>query len=468
MTDENNIQVYSKESEMMVLGCMLTSCVNLNAGSSSLNDSDFHLPEHEIIFRVLKDFYNKEKPADVHLTCEELKKKDLLVTVGGVAYITTLAQYAGTSGYIESYCEELKRLSYARKTINLLHETQNTLLKNPGSPEEVADSFHQKFMDLGKAYSPNDKASLREILSGSKSRIEQTPMIERIQKRHNYFKEHGKPFLTGIPTGFKELDNQVTLLEDTNFIILAGRPAMGKTALGLTIASHVCLNLKKAVGIISLEMGADQLTERLLSLRTGVDGEKIKRGTFNSEELKKLESAVPELETSSLFIHDTAVSSVHQVASKARRLKDEDNIQLLVIDYLQLLSAKNSRDGRQYEVAEVSRTLKKLAMELKIPIICIAQLSRKVDDREDKKPRMSDLRDSGQIEQDADSIIAVYRRECYDPKDKPGQAEIIVLKNRHGAMPKIDVAFKNKTGLFTDLESMKILNKELQMQVDFD
>lgn len=441
----------SKESEMMVLGCMLTSPHAMSVGAETLSKNDFYYNEHKEIFDVLKEFYKSDKPSDIFILSEELKRKERLQSVGGVAYITTLAQYAGTSAYVEEYCKILQSKSYARQALELHREAEREFLNDPENPSKVSEKYLQRFIELGKRYSPNDKASVGEILSGNKSRIDPTPMIERLKSRNEFYKEHGKPCLVGLPTGFSDLDQKATVLEDTNLIVIAGRPAMGKTAFAMNILSNICFNQNLPVGFISLEMGADQLVERMLSARTGIAGEKIKRGTFNENEYQKLISEDAILRKSPFFIHDQAVSTVSQVVSRARRLKDEENIRILAVDYLQLLGTDTGNNSRQYEVAEVSRRLKTLAMELKIPIIVVAQLSRKVEEREIKRPLMSDLRDSGQIEQDADAIMFVYREEYYNPKSKQGQAEIILSKNRHGPTANVPLSFKSECGAFGNL-----------------
>ncbi len=444
----------SKESEMMVLGCMLTNINALNVACDSLNDTDFYYMEHKLVYQVLKSAYKQDRSIDIHLASEELKSQGKLKAVGGVLYLTTLAQYAGTSAYIEEYCKILRDRSLSRQAISIIDKAINELLNDLETPSKTIEKLHQQIIELGKRYSPNDKASIGEILTGNKSRIEPTPIIERLKSRQDFHKEHGKPFLTGLPTGFADLDQKVTILEDTNLVVVAGRPAMGKTAFTMNILSNICFNQNLPVGFISLEMGADQLVERILSLRTGIAGEKIKRGTFDETEYRKLIEEVSQRIKSKFFIHDQAISTVSQVVSRARKLKDEEDIRILAIDYLQLLGTDAGNDSRQYEVAEVSRTLKRLSMELKIPIIAVSQLSRKVEERNSKRPFMSDLRDSGQIEQDADAIMFVYREEYYDPNSKKGQAEIILSKNRHGPTVNVSLSFRSDCGAFSNLASI--------------
>ncbi len=440
---------HCKDSEMMVLGCMLSSRFALNTASSALDSEDFYFLEHQIIFQALKSLARKGKPADIHLTAQELKMSSQLQTAGGVAYLTDLAQFAGTSAHVHEYIEILKAKTYSRQAYLILEEGRKEFLTDPSDPNELAEKYHRKLAGLGKRYSSSEKASIGEILSGAKSRIDPIPLIERIEERQQYYQQVGKPFMTGIPTGFVELDRETTILEETNLVVIAARPAMGKTALAINIINHVCLEQRKPVAMFSLEMGADQLVERFLSLRTNIAGEKIKRGALSDVDFRKLREEEEVLRSAKLFVHDQNCSTITQMVTKARRLKEEEDVALYVIDYLQLMQGGGRSESRQYEVAEISRRLKLLAMELKTPFICISQLSRKVEERQGHRPMMSDLRDSGQIEQDSDVVLFVQRGDYYNPQDKPGMAEIIVAKNRNGGgLPSFLLQFDGKCGKF--------------------
>lgn len=456
MTTQTKIAPHSKESEMMVLGCMLTNINALNIAAESLDDSDFFFNEHKIIFHVLKSTYKADKPADVHLVFEELKRRNELEDVGGAAYITTLAQYAGTSAYVEEYVEKLKEMRMLRDIIHASQEVQKDSFEL-ADPVKIINKLKNRIENIekNKGDSKSEIAHIGEIINGTKSQIDNRPFLEKISERQSFYEAHGKAYLTGIPTGFIDLDSKATPLEDTNLIIVAARPAMGKTALGMNIASYTCFEKNMPVGVVSLEMGRDQLLERLISSRTRIPGENIKRGILKNEEMKKIKEEAERISESPFFIIDRGCHTIQQVVSMARKLKDSKDIKLLVVDYLQLLGSGGSSDSRQYEVAEISRSLKLLAMELKIPILCIAQLSRKVEDRTDKKPLMSDLRDSGQIEQDADAILFIYRRDYYDPTDKPNQAELLLKKNRHGPEVTLNLHFDKEYGKFSNLAPLK-------------
>jgi replicative DNA helicase len=441
---------HCKESEMMVLGCMLSGRFALNTASVMLDSDAFYFHEHKLIFQSLNNLFREGKPGDIHLTAQELKMNSQLQAAGGVAYLTDLAQFAGTSAHVHEYIEILQAKSYSRQAYLLLEEGMREFLSDPLEPSLLAEKYQQKFIGLGKRYFSSEKSSIGDILSGAKSRIDPTPLIERIEERRQYYKKQGKPFMTGIPTGFLDLDRETTVLEETNLVVIAARPAMGKTALAINIANHVCIDQQRPIAIFSLEMGADQLVERFLALRTGIAGEKIKRGILSDLDFFKLKQEEEVLRSAKLFVHDQNCASITQIAAKARRLKEEEGIALYIVDYLQLMQGGGRSESRQYEVAEISRKLKLLAMELKTPFICISQLSRKVEERQGHRPMMSDLRDSGQIEQDSDVVIFIQRRDYYDPNDKPGMAELIVAKNRNGgATPSFPLHFDGKCGLFT-------------------
>jgi replicative DNA helicase len=448
---------HSLESERMVLGCMLTSRDSLGKALEILQEDDFFYPSHSYIFLVLKQEYKAGRPVDAHLLSMELKRQDMLKEVGGVAYIISLSQCAATSLYIDEYSSLIKNKSYSRQAIILTKEALKELSNDPKDPGLIVHNFNRRLQGLGRKYLSDERVAIGEVLSGRKSAVATTSFLDRLKIRRDYFQKKGTPYLTGLPTGFHDLDQKAIILEETNLIVIAGRPAMGKTAFALNILANICFNQGLPVGFMSLEMGRDQLVERLLSMKTGVSGEKIKRGTSSEKEWGNLTAEITQLSHAQFFILDQGVDNVSQVASKARRLKEEEGIHLLAIDYLQLLGSDTNNDSRQYEVAEISRTLKKLAMELKIPIIVIAQLSRKVEERNDKRPFLSDLRDSGQIEQDSDAVLFVYREEYYKASpNNIGKAEIILAKNRHGPTVSVNLAFKKESGAFlSNVEEMK-------------
>lgn len=393
------IAPHSKESEMMVLGCMLTSVNSLNVAADSLDESDFYFNEHKSIFQVLKNAYRAEKPADIHLVAEELKRQGNLGIVGGVAYITTLAQYAGTSAYIEEYVSLVKNKAILRRMIQAAQIVEKAALEEPEDVHGALDEAQQHFFAISQASSPTAGFHIRELLLGSKATAEAS-FLKELQEKQEYFAEHGAEAagLTGVATHFIDLDKLINGLGNSNLMILAARPAMGKTALALNIAENICFKEGIPVGIFSLEMSAKQLLHRLICSQSQVESEKIKTGSLSGHEFQKIVQAVGQMQQHTMIIDDQPGLKITDLRARARRMKENFNIGLLVIDYLQLISGSGYNRGaenRQIEISEISRMLKNLARELDIPVICLSQLSRKVEERAGHRPMMSDLRESG-------------------------------------------------------------------------
>lgn len=449
----------SKESEMMVLGCMLTSVNSLNIAADALDDTDFYYTEHKIIFQILKTAYKSDKPADVHLVCEELKRQDKLKAVGGVAYITTLAQYAGTSAYIEEYSEIIRNKSILRNMIHAAQLVEKNALEEPQDVQEALDEAQQLFFQISQSAHPSAGTLISEILSGVKAESS-TPFLKELQERQERFQQLGPEDsgVTGIPSHFVDLDKMINGLNKSNLMILAGRPAMGKTALAINIAENVCFKSRSPVGIFSLEMSAEQLVHRIICSQSEVESDKIKTGALNGAEFQRIATSVHEMQQHLMVIDDQPGLKVTDLRARARRMKETYGIEFLVIDYLQLITGSGSyrtQENRQGEISEISRMLKNLARELNIPILCLSQLSRKVEERQGHRPMMSDLRESGSIEQDSDIVMFLLRREYYDPNDKPGMAELIVSKNRHGGVGSVNLTFRKEIAQFANYTPVK-------------
>lgn len=444
----------SKESEMMVLGCMLTKVNSLNVAADALNAADFYYKEHQVIFDILKGLFKSDKPADIHLVAEELKRIDKLEEVGGVSYLTSVAQYAGTSAYIEEYVELIKNKSILRRMIFAAQEIERTALEEPGDVHGALDDAQAQFFHISQATNATAGKHIKDIISGVRSESG-LPYLKELEERQETYLEKGADALafTGIPTGFADLDKMINGLANSNLIILAGRPGMGKTAFALNVAEHVAFNHKMPVGIFSLEMSAEQLLHRMICSQAEVESAKIQTGSLNGSEYQRVVGAINQMQKTSFIIDDQPGLKITDLRARARRMKEAHDIQLLVIDYLQLLSGSSSfsgSDNRQGEISEISRMMKNLARELNIPVLCGSQLSRKVEERTGHRPMMSDLRESGAIEQDADIVMFLLRREYYDPYDKPGLAEVIVGKNRHGKVGSVDVAYRKEFAQFAN------------------
>lgn len=448
----------SKESEMMVLGCMLTSINALNIAADSLDESDFYFTEHRIIFDVLKSAYKNEKPADIHLVCEELKRQDKLKAVGGAAYITTLAQYAGTSAYIEEYAEIVKSKSILRRMISAAQVVEKRALEEPDNVLQSLDDAQQMFFQISQTANTGTGVLISQIFSGVKSQT-QTPYLKELQERQERYMLRGpeESGITGVPSHFADLDKMLNGMNNSNLMILAARPAMGKTALATNIAENICFKTNLPVGIFSLEMSAEQLVHRVVCSQAEVESDKIKTGNLNGIEFQRIVGAVNVMTSHVMVIDDQAGLKITDLRARARRMKETHGIGFLVIDYLQLITGSGARtqENRQNEISEISRMLKNLARELNIPVLCLSQLSRKVEERQGHRPMMSDLRESGSIEQDADIVMFLLRREYYDPMDKPGMAELIIAKNRHGAVGSVNLTYRKEIARFENYTPIK-------------
>jgi replicative DNA helicase len=389
----------SKESEMMVLGCMLTSVNSLNIAADVLNGADFYYPEHQIIFNILKTAYKNDKPADVHLVCEELKRQDKLKAVGGPVYVTTLAQYAGTSAFIEEYVEVVQNKAILRRMIQTAQEIEKNAVEDPQDVHSVLDEAQQKLYTISQAVHSQGGILIKDILSGAKA-TSRIPYLKELQQKQEEFQLKGpeEAGITGLPTHYIDLDKMINGLGPSNLIILAARPAMGKTALALNIAENLCFKSGVPIGVFSLEMTAEQLLHRLICSQSEVESDKLRTGALNGMEFQRVVAAVNAMQKATMVIDDQPGLKITDLRARARRMKETHGIGFLIVDYLQLLSGSGisrSAENRQNEISEISRMLKNLARELNLPVLCLSQLSRKVEERQGHRPMMSDLRESG-------------------------------------------------------------------------
>lgn len=444
----------SKESEMMVLGCMLTSVNALNISADRLQPQDFYYTEHQTIYSVLKLAYVSDKPADIHLIAEELKRQGKLEAVGGVSYLTTLAQYAGTSAFIEEYVDLVREKSILRRMINAAQLIEKEALDEPSDVLTTLDEAQTLFFQISQENQSSPGVMIKDLITGLKAESK-IPYLKELQERQQSFKERdpNAPNVTGVPTHFIDLDKLLNGFNPSNLMILAARPAMGKTALMTSIAENICFRNNIPVAVFSLEMGASQLLHRMICSQAEVESEKIQTGSLNGAEYQRVVASVNMMQKHTMIIDDQPGLKITDLRARARRLREAYNIGFIVIDYLQLLTGSGtmrSMENRQNEISEISRMLKNLARELNIPILCAAQLSRKVEERQGHRPMMSDLRESGSLEQDSDVVMFLLRREYYDPYDKPGLAEVIVAKNRHGAVGSVHLAFRKELAQFAN------------------
>ncbi len=389
----------SKESEMMVLGCMLTNINALNVASDSLEDLDFYYTEHQTIFTALKAAYRADKPADIHLMAEELKRQNKLEAVGGVSYLTTLAQYAGTSAFIEEYVGLVREKSILRQMISAAQNIEKSALDDPSDVLSTLDQAQTFFFNISQANQKGGGVLIKDLITGLKAESK-LPFLKELQARQESYLEKGpdQAKVTGVPTHFIDLDKMLNGFGPSNLMILAARPAMGKTALAINLAENICFRNKVPVGIFSLEMSAAQLLHRVICSQAEVESEKISTGALNGVEFQRVVSAVNMMQKHIMIIDDQPGLKITDLRARARRMKEAYGVGFIIIDYLQLLSGSgNTRavENRQTEISEISRMLKNLARELNVPILCAAQLSRKVEERQGHRPMLSDLRESG-------------------------------------------------------------------------
>ena len=389
----------SKESEMMVLGCMLTSINALNVAADTLQENDFYYTEHQTVFQVLGAAYRADKPADIHLIGEELKRLGKLDTIGGISYLTLLAQYAGTSAYIEEYVDLLREKSTLRRMIIAAQNIERAALNEPPDVRVVLDDAQSQFYQISQSSQSNQGVTLKELISGAKAETK-LPFLKELQERQQRFLERGpgESGITGVPTHLSDLDKLLNGFMNSNLILLGARPSMGKTGLILSIAENICFRNKMSVGIFSLEMSAQQLLGRLICSQAEVESQKIQTGSLNGTEYQRIVAAANMMQKHTMILDDQPGLKITDLRARARRMKETHNIGFLAIDYLQLISGSGnmrSHENRQVEISEISRMLKTLARELNIPVLCAAQLSRKVEERQGHRPMMSDLRESG-------------------------------------------------------------------------
>lgn len=445
---------HSRNAEMVLLGCMLSSSDALTIGSDYLEPDDFYLKEHQIIFAVLKEAFKKERPCDLLLVSEELRRTGDLEQVGDVGYLTTLIQYAGTAAHAEEYAEIVKNKSVLRQMISSAQKIQSTAQKEPEDVQSALDEAQASLFQIGQRSLSTHGVLLRELINGSKG-LDQVPYLKILEKRQEEFlkRDPNKPQITGIPTHFLDLDRMINGLCPSHLVILAARPSMGKTALAVNIAENVAFKNNIPVAIFSLEMHAEELMHRMICSQSEVTSDKIRSGALTGDEYQRIVAAVHKMQKQTIIIDDQSGIRISDLRARARRMKEVFGIGLIVIDYLQLLSGAKGNynpDQRQNEISEISRNLKTLARELNIPVICLSQLSRKVEERPGHKPMLSDLRESGSIEQDADIVMLMFRRDYYNKEDKPGLVFLDIAKNRHGKVGDVTMTFRKDIAQFAN------------------
>ncbi len=434
----------SLEAEVSVLGGVLLENEALNRALEVVNEGDFYREAHRQIFSALLHLYERNEPADLITLSEVLKKRDALEEVGGIEYLNFLVNSVPTAANIAYYAKIIKEKSILRKLINRATEIINLGFGDAGDVDESLDRAERLIFEISEDRVRPSFFPIKDIIKASFKTIE------------NLYEK--KQLITGVPTGFTKLDDLTSGLQPSDLIIVAGRPSMGKTALALNITQHAAIEDGIPSAIFSLEMSKEQLALRLLCSEAKVDAHRLRGGFLSETDWPKLTRAAGSLSEAPIFIDDTPGLTVLEMRAKSRRLKAEHNLGLVVVDYLQLMRGRANSETREQEISDISRSLKALAKELRLPVIALSQLNRKVEDRGDRRPQLADLRESGAIEQDADVIIFLYRDELYNrSEDNPhkGKAEIIVGKQRNGPTDKFELAFLDKYTCFENLSPIQ-------------
>ena len=434
----------SVEAEQSLLGGLLIDNTAFDKVADLVSAEDFYRDDHKSIWRHVLKLLEAGKPADVVTVGESIEASEDKDRAGGSAYLGALAQNTPSALNIRRYAELVRERSVQRRLAQVATEIAETALSPSGKDvSQLLDEAESRIMEIGEAGN-----------RGTQGFEGIQPVLARVFERIDHlYHQDNKSDVTGVATGFTDLDEKTAGFQPGDLIIVAGRPSMGKTAFALNIAEHVSMKEGGPVAIFSMEMGATQLAMRLLGSLARVDQHKMRTGRLNDEEWEKLSTAMGKLHEAPIFIDETAALNALELRSRARRMSRQyGKLGLVLVDYLQLMSASSAGENRATEISEISRSLKALAKELSVPVVALSQLNRALESRNDKRPMMSDLRESGAIEQDADVILFIYRDEVYFP-EKPesrGTAEIIIGKQRNGPIGKIDLTFLGEHTRFED------------------
>jgi replicative DNA helicase len=430
------------EAETSVLGAVLLENEALNRVLEILQEDDFYRNAHRRIFSAILHLYELSEPVDLITLSEVLKTRGELDDVGGVEYLNSLVNAVPTAANISYYAKIIKEKAILRKLINRATEIVSQSYSNSGDVDEFIDQAERTIFEISEDRVRPSFYPIKDLIKSS------FKTIERLYEK--------RQLITGVPTGFQRLDELTSGLQPSDLIIIAGRPSMGKTALALNIAQNASVQAAIPAAIFSLEMSKEQLALRMLCSEAKVDAHRLRGGFLSEADWPKLTRAAGSLSEAPLFIDDTPGLSALEMRAKTRRLKIEHNLGLVIVDYLQLMRGRASADSREQEISDISRSLKALAKELSIPVIALSQLNRRVEERGDKRPQLSDLRESGAIEQDADVILFLYREEVYNKSEENrGKAELIIGKQRNGPTDKVDLAFLDKYTRFENLSGLK-------------
>ena len=440
----DRVPPHNHEAEQSVIGAIFLEPQALITASEILMPDDFYRTAHQKIFQTMIRLSDQGKAIDVVTVTEELSAKKELEDVGGLSYLSELANAVPTAANIAHYAKIVEEKALLRRLIRTATKIVEDGYTREDEVEVLLSEAEKKMMEVANRKNAGDFKHVKDVL------VQTYDNIEQLQFREGD--------VTGIPTGFRDLDRITAGFQRNDLIIVAARPSVGKTAFALNIAQSVAVKARENVAIFSLEMGADQLVMRMLCAEGNIDAQVLRTGALQEEDWRKLTIAMGSLSNAGIFIDDTPGVRVNEVRAKCRRLAQEHGLGMILIDYLQLIQGSGKPgENRQQEVSEISRSLKGLARELKVPVIALSQLSRGVEQRQDKRPMMSDLRESGSIEQDADIVAFLYRDDYYDKEsESKNQIEIILAKQRNGPTGTVTLAFKKEYNKFLDVDWSQI------------
>jgi len=440
---QEKVQPLNLEAEVSVLGSMLIDNDAIDIVAQILNKDSFYKTAHRKIFEVLLDLYDKKGAVDLVILKDELKKRSLLGKIVDVEYIMELEESVPLASNVEFYAKIVREKAVKRELIAGAMKIQQDAYSDSLEADELLDLAEKTVFDISQRKFSSPTTKIYDILQDTFEHI------ENLQDREGR--------LTGLSTGFMDLDDKTSGLQNSELIVLAARPSMGKTSLALNIAEHAGVEEKKPNVIFSMEMSSQQVVQNMLCSNARIDAHLMRRGKLDDNQWSKLPLAMGDLSEAPIFIDDTPGLSILELRAKARRLKLQHDIQLIIVDYLQLMEAREA-ESRQQEISNITRGLKSLARELKIPVIAVSQLNRSVETREGHKPRMSDLRESGSIEQDADVIILIHREDYYDPQKKPNEVELNIAKQRNGPIGNVKLTFKKEILRFENWQDDDSIN----------
>ncbi|GAA3641987.1 replicative DNA helicase [Asaccharospora irregularis] len=437
MEDMTRVPPHSVESEQSILGSILLDKDAIITVTETIKPGDFYKEAHKIIYECMLSLNNKGEPIDLITLTEELKNQGYLNDVGGISYITSLSTIVPTTSNVKYYADIVKDKSVLRKLIKASNDIISLGYDGTTKIQDVLDKAEKKIFDISQEKTSDDFKPINLVL------MDTYDMIENLYTN--------KSDVTGITTGFKDLNKKINGLQRTDLVLIAARPAMGKTAFSLNLVQNAALKGDASVAVFSLEMSKEQLVQRMLSSQSNVELKKIKTGTLNNNDWPRIIDAMAVLSEAKIHIDDTPGITISELRSKCRKLKIEKGLDLILIDYLQLMEGEGNNESRQQEISKISRSLKKIAKELDCPVVALSQLSRAPEQRADHRPMLSDLRESGAIEQDADIVMFLYRDEYYHPdSESKNIGEIIIAKNRHGETGAVELVWLGEVQRFGD------------------